>query len=97
MKKEEEEEFFELKRGIIIGYAMCVTMVNSKTILENAETIDNVFMFTDRFLKAQGLQLLTKEEKDLIRSIERKPWAMVESLLGALKEYIIVMAYPREN
>jgi hypothetical protein len=50
----------ELKaRGYILGYAMCVTRINSKTILKNAEDIDDLFLFADRLLESQGLQALT--------------------------------------
>ena len=86
----------ELKaRGYILGYAMCVTRINSKTILKDAEGMDDLFLFTDRLLESQGLQSLTNEEKDLIKSIQpHYPENMAKSIMYALKEFVIL---PRDN
>jgi hypothetical protein len=80
----------ELKaRGYILGYAMCVTRINSKTILKDAEGMDDLFHFTDRLLENQGLQCLTNEEKNLIKSIQpHYPENMAKSIMYALKEFV---------
>lgn len=78
-----------------MGYAMCVTRINSKTILKDAEGIDDLFHFTDRLLESQGLQSLTNEEKDLIKSIQpHYPENMAKSIMYALKEFVTL---PRDN
>ena len=86
----------ELKaRGYILGYAMCVTRINSKTILKDAEAIDDLFLFSDRLLESQGLQSLTDEEKNLIKSIQpHYPENMAKMVMYALKEFVTL---PRDN
>ncbi len=86
----------ELKaRGYILGYAMCVTRINSKTILKDAEGIDDLFYFTDRLLENQGLQSLTDEEKNLIKSIQpHYPENMAKMIMYALNEFVTL---PRDN
>ena len=86
----------ELKaRGNILGYAMSVTRINSKTILKDAEGIDHLFLFTDRLLESQGLQSLTDEEKNLIKSIQpHYPENMAKMIMYALKEFVTL---PRDN
>jgi hypothetical protein len=86
----------ELKaRGYILGYAMCITRINSKTILKDAEGMNELFLFTDRLLESQGLQSLTNEEKDLIKLIQpHYPENMAKSIMYALKEFVIL---PRDN
>jgi hypothetical protein len=86
----------ELKtRGYILGYAMCVTRINSKTILKDAEGIDDLFLFIDRLLESQGLQSLTNEEKNLIKLIQpHYPENMAKMIMYALKEFVTL---PRDN
>lgn len=86
----------ELKaRGYILGYVMCVTRINSKIILKDAEGIDDLFHFTDRLLENQGLQSLTDEEKNLIKSIQpHYPENLAKMIMYALKEFVTL---PRDN
>jgi hypothetical protein len=86
----------ELKaRGYILGYAMCITLINSKTILKDAEGIDHLFLFTDRLLENQGLQFLTNEERNLIKSIQpHYPENLAKMIMYALKEFVTL---PRDN
>ena len=86
----------ELKaRGYILGYAMCITRINSKTILKDAEAIDDLFLFSDRLLESQGLQSLTDGEKNLIKSIQpHYPENMAKMIMYALKEFVTL---PRDN
>ena len=86
----------ELKaRGYILGYAMCVTRINSKTILKDAEAIDDLFLFSDRLLESQGLQSLTDGEKNLIKSIQpHYPENMAKMIMYPLNEFVTL---PRGN